>query len=39
VGQTPLTYSWAVLLAIMLLGCFGTFALFARFRSRITYWI
>ena len=38
-GQAPLTYSWAVLLVVTVLGCLGTFALFAKFRSRITYWI
>ena len=38
-GQAPLTYSWVVLLVVTVLGCLGTFALFAKFRSRITYWI
>jgi ABC-2 type transport system permease protein/lipopolysaccharide transport system permease protein len=38
-GQAPLTYSWAVLLAVTVLGSLGTFALFAKFRPRITYWI
>jgi ABC-2 type transport system permease protein/lipopolysaccharide transport system permease protein len=38
-GQAPLTYSWAVLLAVTVLGSLGTFALFAKFRSRVTYWI
>jgi ABC-type polysaccharide/polyol phosphate export permease len=38
-GEAPLTYSWPVLLVVTALGCVGTFALFAKFRSRITYWI
>jgi ABC-2 type transport system permease protein/lipopolysaccharide transport system permease protein len=38
-GGAPLTYSWAVLLLVTVGGCIGTFALFAKFRSRITYWI
>jgi ABC-2 type transport system permease protein/lipopolysaccharide transport system permease protein len=38
-GETPLTYSWTVLLVTTVLGCLGTFALFAKFRSRIAYWI
>jgi homopolymeric O-antigen transport system permease protein len=38
-GEAPLTYSWPVLLLATVLGSIGTFALFAKFRSRITYWI
>ena len=38
-GTSPLTYSWVVLLLVTVVGCAGTFALFAKFRSRITYWI
>jgi ABC-type polysaccharide/polyol phosphate export permease len=38
-GETPLAYSWPVLLLVTVLGSIGTFALFAKFRSRITYWI
>src|SRR6266545_4795204 len=38
-GAVPLAYSWTVLLVVTLLGCLGTFALFVKFRSRITYWI
>src|SRR5262245_6895471 len=38
-GEAPLTYSWTVLLVATVLGCLGTFALFAKFRSRITYWV
>ena len=35
----PLAYSWPVLLIVTVIGCVCTFALFAKFRSRITYWI
>jgi ABC-type polysaccharide/polyol phosphate export permease len=35
VGET----SWLVLLGSTLFGCGLTFALFARFRTRIAYWI
>jgi homopolymeric O-antigen transport system permease protein len=38
-GEAPLTYSWPVLLVVTALGSIATFALFAKFRSRITYWI
>ena len=38
-GGAPLTYSWTVLSIVTVIGCIGTFALFAKFRSRITYWI
>jgi ABC-2 type transport system permease protein/lipopolysaccharide transport system permease protein len=31
--------SWIILLVVTILGCGVTFALFARFRSRIAYWI
>jgi ABC-type polysaccharide/polyol phosphate export permease len=31
--------SWAILLASTLVGCAGTFLAFARFRSRIAYWV
>jgi ABC-type polysaccharide/polyol phosphate export permease len=31
--------SWIILLVMTILGCGITFALFARFRSRIAYWI
>jgi ABC-type polysaccharide/polyol phosphate export permease len=32
-------YSWPVLIAMTTIGCIGTFLIFARFRSRIAYWI
>ena len=38
-GTAPLAYSWAVLLIVTVIGCLGTFALFAKFRQRIAYWI
>jgi ABC-type polysaccharide/polyol phosphate export permease len=31
--------SWIILLVITIVGCAVTFAVFARFRSRIAYWI
>jgi ABC-type polysaccharide/polyol phosphate export permease len=31
--------SWIILLVMTILGCGITFAVFARFRSRIAYWI
>lgn len=38
-GMPTAPYSWVVLGAMTLLGCLATFAFFARFRSRIAYWI
>jgi homopolymeric O-antigen transport system permease protein len=38
-GSEPLAYSWTVLLAVTVVGCLGTFGLFAKFRTRIAYWI
>jgi ABC-type polysaccharide/polyol phosphate export permease len=38
-GTMPLPYSWPVLLIVTLVGSLVTFALFAKFRSRIAYWI
>ena len=38
-GQTPPLASWAIVLAITVLGWVLAFAMFARFRSRITYWL
>lgn len=32
-------HSWTVLLAVTLVGCAGTFAVFARFRFRIPFWV
>lgn len=32
-------YSWPMLTAITVTGCVGTLLIFARFRSRIAYWI
>jgi ABC-type polysaccharide/polyol phosphate export permease len=38
-GGTPLAYSWTVLLIVTVVGCLGTFWMFAKFRPRIAYWI
>jgi homopolymeric O-antigen transport system permease protein len=38
-GRAPIPYSWTVLLVVSVLGCFGTFALFVKFRPRVGYWI
>jgi ABC-type polysaccharide/polyol phosphate export permease len=38
-GVAPADTSWLILLAATVLGCLGGFALFARFRTRIAYWI
>jgi ABC-type polysaccharide/polyol phosphate export permease len=38
-GDAPLKYSWSVLTAITIVGSAVTFWFFARFRSRIAYWI
>lgn len=38
-GNSPAPYSWLVMLLITVLGSCFTFMFFARFRSRIAYWI
>lgn len=38
-GQPVMPSSWIILSAATVLGCAATFALFARFRTRIAYWI
>jgi len=38
-GTAPAESSWIVLLIMTVLGCSASFALFARFRTRIAYWI
>jgi ABC-type polysaccharide/polyol phosphate export permease len=38
-GDSPLKYSWSVLTAVTIVGSVVTFWLFARFRSRIAYWV
>jgi ABC-type polysaccharide/polyol phosphate export permease len=38
-GDSPLKYSWSVLTAATIVGSVVTFWLFARFRSRIAYWV
>jgi ABC-type polysaccharide/polyol phosphate export permease len=37
-GQPAEPYSWLILAIVTVLGCAGTFAFFARFRTRIAYW-
>ena len=37
-GQPAEPYSWLILAIVTMLGCAGTFAFFARFRTRIAYW-
>lgn len=39
IGVPTAPHSWAVLLALTVVGCVGTFAIFARFRSRIAFWV
>ena len=39
IGVATSAYSWPVLIVTTVLGCGGTFAFFARFRSRIPYWL
>jgi ABC-type polysaccharide/polyol phosphate export permease len=38
-GAATAGSSWPVLLLVTVLGCGATFAIFARFRTRIAYWI
>jgi ABC-type polysaccharide/polyol phosphate export permease len=38
-GVSPEPYSWSVLIVVTILGSALTFTLFARFRSRIAYWV
>jgi homopolymeric O-antigen transport system permease protein len=38
-GQSPAASSWPIVLATTALGCALAFALFARFRTRIAYWM
>jgi ABC-2 type transport system permease protein/lipopolysaccharide transport system permease protein len=37
-GEPTEPYSWLILAIVTVLGCAGTFAFFARFRTRIAYW-
>jgi ABC-2 type transport system permease protein/lipopolysaccharide transport system permease protein len=39
IGVAPAPYSWPFLIGFTVVGCVVTFALFARFRSRIAYWV
>ncbi|MGA8759806.1 MAG: hypothetical protein WB611_26515 [Stellaceae bacterium] len=38
-GQPYEPHSWSMLLAVTVLGCIGAFAFFARFRTRIAFWV
>lgn len=38
-GTAPESESWPIVIAMTVIGCSATFALFARFRSRIAYWV
>jgi ABC-2 type transport system permease protein/lipopolysaccharide transport system permease protein len=38
-GMSPAPYSWAVMGVMTVVGGLGTFVLFARFRSRIAFWV
>src|SRR5689334_1464084 len=38
-GQPTARYSWAILVMITVVGCAAAFAFFARFRSRIAFWV
>jgi len=38
-GQPTAKYSWAILATMTVLGCLGAFTFFARFRSRIAFWV
>jgi ABC-2 type transport system permease protein/lipopolysaccharide transport system permease protein len=38
-GQPTARYSWAILVIMTVFGCAVSFAFFARFRSRIAFWV
>src|SRR5215471_3253060 len=38
-GHPTAKYSWAILATMTVLGCLGAFTFFARFRSRIAFWV
>jgi ABC-type polysaccharide/polyol phosphate export permease len=38
-GMAISSFSWPLLIATTIVGCVGTFVFFARFRTRIAYWI
>jgi ABC-type polysaccharide/polyol phosphate export permease len=38
-GAAPAPHSWPILLIVTIVGGFSTFLLFARFRSRIAFWV
>jgi ABC-2 type transport system permease protein/lipopolysaccharide transport system permease protein len=39
IGTATADSSWPVLIAVTVIGCLVTFAVFARFRTRIPYWV
>ena len=38
-GASASPQSWATVLGITMLGSFGTLLFFARFRTRVAYWV
>lgn len=38
-GQPHEPHSWLILIAVSVLGCAASFAFFARFRTRIAFWV
>lgn len=38
-GQAPTPLSWGIVIGVTVLGWLLTFVMFARFRSRVTYWL
>ncbi|HUC72528.1 MAG TPA: ABC transporter permease [Stellaceae bacterium] len=38
-GQPHEPYSWLILVAVTVFGCAASFAFFARFRTRIAFWV
>jgi ABC-2 type transport system permease protein/lipopolysaccharide transport system permease protein len=38
-GQPTEPYSWLILTTVTVIGCAATFAFFARFRTRIAFWV
>jgi ABC-type polysaccharide/polyol phosphate export permease len=39
IGTATADSSWPMLIATTIIGCLVTFAVFARFRTRIPYWV
>jgi ABC-2 type transport system permease protein/lipopolysaccharide transport system permease protein len=38
-GQPTASFSWPIMMLLTIAGCGGTFAFFARFRSRLPFWV